>query len=37
MQRSHREFLVFKPVRRDLPTFTKEDEVIGAVPIFHDL
>jgi hypothetical protein len=37
MQGEHRQFLVVPPIRRDLPTFAKEDEIIRAVPILHDI
>jgi hypothetical protein len=37
MQGEHRQFLVFPPIRRDIPAFAKEDEIIRAVPILHDI
>jgi hypothetical protein len=37
MQGEDRQFLVFPPIRGDIPAFAKEDEIIGAIPIFHDI
>ena len=37
MQGEDRQFLVFPPIRRDIPAVAKEDEIMGAVPILHDI
>jgi hypothetical protein len=37
MQGEDRQFLVFPPIRGDIPAFAKEDEIIGAVPILHHI
>jgi len=37
MQGEGRQCLVFPPIRGDIPAFAKEDEIIGAVPILHDI
>ena len=37
MQRKHCDFLILVPIRRDIPPFAKENEIIGAIPIFDDV
>ena len=37
MQREDRQFLVFPPICGDISAVAKEDEIIGAVPILHDI
>jgi len=37
MEGEHRSFLIFSPIRREIPAFAKEDEIIRAVPILDDI
>src|SRR6266567_4348951 len=37
MQSEQRSFLIFSPIRREIPAFAKEDESIRAVPILDDI